>query len=164
MPSLNPKGWWRKTPCNRTIWHPDLKVLVYSIQFRLCYMSPSNNTKKHRKNDHHVQPLKVRVKNPPGKKKGTVKLQPIEEHLRWRDSIQKLALDHNLPKCSKAPPTSTARPRRGRFFTIPTFSPGTSCGVLVYFTYQLYKNIQKNSTLHWVFGVVWFCLNTQKHG
>lgn len=51
--------------------------------------------------------------------------------------------------------------RRGRVFTIPTFSPGTSCGVLVYFTYQLYKNIQKNTALHWVFGVVWFCLNTK---
>ena len=24
----------------------------------------------------------------------------IEEHLQWRDSIQKLAPDHNLPKCS----------------------------------------------------------------
>lgn len=32
-------------------------------------MSPSNKTKRHRKNDHHVQPLKVRVLNPPEKKK-----------------------------------------------------------------------------------------------
>ena len=28
VPSLNPKGWWRKTPWNETIWHPKWKVQV----------------------------------------------------------------------------------------------------------------------------------------
>ena len=45
VPSLNPKGWWGKPPCNETIWYPNWKVQEYGLYmlYMLYIVIPSKN-------------------------------------------------------------------------------------------------------------------------